>query len=438
MILSRRALYLLGSLGFLLGLGATVAIASSDHLQDDNALMMATSPLVGWSFIGTGLFAWTRRPDNRTGRLMTAVGFTWLIGTGWATESPLLATIGWLFASIPFVLLLHMLVAFPTGRLRGRFERGLVGMGYFATTVVQVAWLLFSDTSEVDCDGCPRNLLLLRDDDDLAGIIFTAQSVIGLLALGAAVVVFALRYRFTPAEHRAALTPVFLAGVVLIVLVQFSLIANVTGGVDVLEAVADLGGQFALIAIPFAFLVGLLRTRLTRAASVSALIERLGHGSNLRDALADALADPMRPAGRSPTTGRARGPRSSARDRWSARSCTTRWSRRRTRARCGLPPRPRGWPSRTTSCRRSCACASRSCASRGRGWSRPPMPSAGASSATCTTAPSSGWWRWRSTCASRASARVRTPRRCSTSPSRSSRRRPRSCASSRAGSIPPS
>ena len=45
-------------------------------------------PLIGWSFIGTGLFAWYRRPENNFGALMAAVGFTWCVsGLAW-TATP--------------------------------------------------------------------------------------------------------------------------------------------------------------------------------------------------------------------------------------------------------------------------------------------------------------------------------------------------------------
>ena len=50
-----------------------------------------------------------------------------------------------------------------------------------------------------------------------------------------------------------------------------------------------------MASVPFAFLVGLLRSRLSRAAAVSDLVARLGRGRpapGLRDALAEALADP--------------------------------------------------------------------------------------------------------------------------------------------------
>ena len=45
-----------------------------------------------------------------------------------------------------------------------------------------------------------------------------------------------------------------------------------------------------ITALPFAFLVGLMRSSLSRAGAVSALFERLG-GVSARDALAEALGD---------------------------------------------------------------------------------------------------------------------------------------------------
>ena len=85
----------------------------------------------------------------------------------------------------------------------------------------------------------------------------------------------------------------------------------------------------------------------------------------------------------------ARSPWWSARAGASRRSCTTRrW--RRARARRPRAPR-RGSRSRTSACRPSCAPGWRSCAPRARASSRRPTPSAAASSATCTTARSSGW-----------------------------------------------
>lgn len=73
---SRRTLVALAGAGLAAGLVYVLLVLASDHV-DDRGFTAALGLLVGWSFIGTGLFAWRRRPDNRTGALMAAVGFAW-------------------------------------------------------------------------------------------------------------------------------------------------------------------------------------------------------------------------------------------------------------------------------------------------------------------------------------------------------------------------
>ena len=149
-----------------------------------------------------------------------------------------------------------------------------------------------------------------------------------------------------------------------------------------------------------------------------------------------------------PTTPTARSSSSTGSCAPTARSagCSTAGSSSRARAAgCGWTARSSTSPSAArprTRCAgaRSRRPAPRSCAPRGRASSRPPTPRGARSSATSTTAPSSGWWRWRSTCAwrGRGSPRTRSPRaRSSTSSATSWRWRRPSCASSPAASIPP-
>ena len=68
----RRALAALGIAGFLMGVATFVTVATSDAptvpLLEANLTI-----LIGWSFIGTGMFAWDRRPSNLVGPLMACV-----------------------------------------------------------------------------------------------------------------------------------------------------------------------------------------------------------------------------------------------------------------------------------------------------------------------------------------------------------------------------
>ena len=60
-------------LGLLLSAGSLMLVFSSNH-EDEAAFVAATHLLGAWSFILGGLVAWARRPDNRFGLLLTAVG----------------------------------------------------------------------------------------------------------------------------------------------------------------------------------------------------------------------------------------------------------------------------------------------------------------------------------------------------------------------------
>ena len=289
----RRALVGLGIAGVVAGVVPLLLALSAPDDINDPALTAVFGPLVGWSFIGTGLFAWYRRPDNKFGALMAAVGFTWCVSGLAVDRNSYVFIVGYIFASLPFALLFHMLSAFPTGRLDGTFARSVAALGYFATTVLWWAILLFYDTTR---DDWASNPLMAFDDQGTADTLLAIQSV---LALGLTIAVpFVLRQRWLSAGRpmRQVLAPVYITASVLMVLLLITLIADLSGLSDEVEVVIDVAGLVTLVLIPFAFLGGLLRSRLSRAGAVSELVARLterdDRRSGLRDALADALGDP--------------------------------------------------------------------------------------------------------------------------------------------------
>jgi hypothetical protein len=56
--------------------------------------------IVGWGFIGVGLFAWDRRPNNSVGSLMVATGFAWLLSWISASNTAVLFTAGVFLSSL--------------------------------------------------------------------------------------------------------------------------------------------------------------------------------------------------------------------------------------------------------------------------------------------------------------------------------------------------
>ena len=84
----RRALLGLAVAGLAFGLSAGALVVTSDH-RTDPVPFLVLGLAMGWSFIGTGLYAWWRRPDQRIGPLMTLVGFAWYAGALSFSDAPL-------------------------------------------------------------------------------------------------------------------------------------------------------------------------------------------------------------------------------------------------------------------------------------------------------------------------------------------------------------
>ena len=112
----RRALGLVAIEGVVVGLVALAIVLSSDHI-DARAFQGILGLFIGWSWIGAGLIAWWRRPDNRFGVLMTAVGFAFFLSSLAAADAAWLFTIGVLLSAVYFAVFVHMLVAYPDGRI---------------------------------------------------------------------------------------------------------------------------------------------------------------------------------------------------------------------------------------------------------------------------------------------------------------------------------
>ena len=283
--MDRRALLGLAITGLVSGLALAAIVLSSDHI-DDRGFEAGLGLLVGWSFIGTGLFAWWRRPGNPTGALMVAAGFAWFATRVSASDDDLLFTIGIALDALFPAIIGHLLVAFPSGRLQTRAERWVAGAGYFTVTVLQLPALLFEEPGE------PQNLLIVNADPSLSDALDALQFVAALVIVAASVTILVRRGMAGSAAQRRALTPVLWTGGAAFAAFLLSKGVDAATGepIDVLDYLSIL----LVATIPFGFLVGLLRSRLAQGEAVSDLIARVGQAPGegpLRAALADALGD---------------------------------------------------------------------------------------------------------------------------------------------------
>jgi signal transduction histidine kinase len=256
-------------------------------------LIAIFGPIIGGAFIGTGLLAWVRQPDNRFGALMVALGFAYcLSGLIVSTESWSFI-LGLHLIPLPYAILLHILVAFPTGRLHNRAERVLVGAGYLTATVVWWAVMLIEDTSRL---GLPANHLLVADKANLFDTLANARLGLVVVLIVLTGVVLVRRWAEASRAQRRALAPVYVSGGVVLLLYAVWSIIGIAGAAENVQENLERARVVALATVPFAFLAGLLRSRVVGAAAVSALVATLGDGGEprgrLRDALAQALGDP--------------------------------------------------------------------------------------------------------------------------------------------------
>jgi signal transduction histidine kinase len=280
---TRRALIAGAACTAALALGVVVLVltARATRLPAAGRGLPILAVAVGWGFVGFGAYAWLRRPDNRTGPLMAWVGFAVLVTTLQIADAPLLFLIGSLFDALALAAFAHLLLAFPSGRLETGAARTVVATGYAVATVLQVLALMFGGGPRVGCarGGCPRDLILVDRSDAILDIIAAIEVVLGAAVLIAVVVLVARRWRAAGPVQRRGLEPVLLLGALILAFAVLSAVLQPTalGAAQTVFFVA-----FALL--PLAFLLGLMRSRVFRGATVARLVDSI-----TRDPGADAL-----------------------------------------------------------------------------------------------------------------------------------------------------
>ncbi len=294
----------MGAAAFAVGVAVGAVILTSRLTAGRGVELAGVTVLGGWSFIAAGLVARQRQPGNRVGVLMVTTGFAWMLGgLRWADGNTAAATVGALGGWLWGALLAHLLLAFPSGRLPGRLDRGLAAAAYLIATVGRWAWIVLADESVVladlpnavprSCLTCPTPVLSLALDPDAARVLSGAENA------AAAVVALAIcgrlvwRWGHGPPPQRRALTPVVVAGAAITVVVAASTGIAALGLRDFGRALSWLWDA-CVVLLPFAFLGGMLRTRLDRATGLAWLVDELAElrgSERLPALLARALGD---------------------------------------------------------------------------------------------------------------------------------------------------
>jgi signal transduction histidine kinase len=219
-------------------LNALVILASAGAISPAQIALNAS---VGWLFMGAGALVWHRRPADRLGLLMIATGVAWFVG-GVVHRGPLV----------------HLLLAFPSGRLTTRLARCVVLFAYI--------------------DGIVGSFLVLNAATVVLAVGLLVAAGRGILSSSGAV--------------RRGRVAAAIAGVALAVVLVAWPVASMLG-IDLREA-QQLGYEAVLALTVIGITADLMWGGWSRSA-LTGLVVELGtraEAGTLRDRLARALGDP--------------------------------------------------------------------------------------------------------------------------------------------------
>ena len=262
------------------GIGASVALAVA------NGTPAAHAAVIYWlslSYTVCGLVTWWQRPTNRLGPLMILTGFSALATTlSWAGAAGA-QTIGQALDLLPTVLIVHVFLAFPTGRFRHRLDRVLITVGYVAAIGLQLVVIVLGGP------GSPT-LLALVDDPAAATLLHNLELVVLSAVAVASVAVLVARRRAEGRPLRRSLALLIDSFAVGLLMIAALLLVGAFGG-PFFPTVQWI--SLALLGLaPVAFLARLLDTQLARTAVGDLVLKLRAEPADLRAPLALALRDP--------------------------------------------------------------------------------------------------------------------------------------------------
>src|SRR5918994_6390427 len=101
-----------------------IAVEWSRYRQGDDRSLVLADGAVGLVLLVSAVVAWDRRRVSLVAPLIGLAGLTWFAGTAWS---------GAVF--LHRGPLVHLLISYPTGRLRWRPARATVAVAYVAAAI---------------------------------------------------------------------------------------------------------------------------------------------------------------------------------------------------------------------------------------------------------------------------------------------------------------
>jgi signal transduction histidine kinase len=248
--------------------------------------------VVSGSFLVTGLLAWSRRPSNRMGRSMVAIGLSLLLIPFAGPPLLVLYPVGLVGFTVANALIGYLILAFPSGALRSNAARALIALTASLTFLPRFFRLLGQDPA---AQGSTLvNPYLVVHDSTFVSVTSVVPYLIDIVLLALFVLFAAVRWGTASGPARRALLPMMVPTTAILITL---LVESFVTVIDVPAAIKEFSSVTQFIvraALPIGFLVGLLRIWMARTA-VADLVVELGETptpARMRDALAHALGDP--------------------------------------------------------------------------------------------------------------------------------------------------
>ncbi|GHG10138.1 MULTISPECIES: sensor histidine kinase [Amycolatopsis] len=241
----------------------TLKAGEGSHSGLDTALSTTT----GFLFLLAGAVAHVRRPANPIGVLIALAGVALFLEDLQFTTDPVLYTIAVPLRAASSPVIAHLVLAFPHGRLRSRWERLLVAAAYAVVLGIGVVGLLTADD--------PRDLLAVAADSQAAPVVGRALGLAATVISAGVVVVLLYRWLTGRLPQRRLLSPV----------VVIALAGALTSGAGTalgeghpLSGPLLMAYRILFCLWPLAFLAGVMRARVGNAEMIRLLLERDGTG----------------------------------------------------------------------------------------------------------------------------------------------------------------
>ncbi|MEO8328794.1 MAG: histidine kinase [Candidatus Nanopelagicales bacterium] len=254
-----------------------------------------TEVAVACILVGSGLLIWRRRIGNRCGWLLVAAGLAWPVGALVRSTDQNLQLVGFAFSGWYDFFLAWALLAYPTGRLRGRIDMALLvalGVLFSARTLSR---LFLHVAPDVTGCGCIENRFLPITDDRYWRAVESSFKWGLTIGIGLVLARCVHRWWSSSKPGKRTMTPALVAAVVLLFSVLYEAAAgwnSLFASVPALRTFTVEGWAHAAVAVTL--VVGFLRLDYTRSAVVD-LVGELGRHlppAQLNTALQRVLGDP--------------------------------------------------------------------------------------------------------------------------------------------------